>query len=293
MAKRENAIVAINGGYFAFGGAALGAVKVDGEWIRLPWKNRTALGVLGQGGVLFDNLHADGLVSFRDETNKEIAALQLNNFNGFAPANGLSLMTQRVTGAYKLRPDEIAIEVQNGVVRSRVENGAVNVRPDGWTLIAHGAARGLVAGVLAGQKANLQINAPTAWEKYSTVLGAGPRLLKNGEIFTTEKEEEFRPDVIARGPRSAFGVDKDGNWIFFVADGREKEYSAGLSIPELAREMQLAGAVDAICLDGGGSSALVVNGEVLNRPSDGQERRVANALCVVPNDLPQTQLISR
>src|SRR5690606_36334549 len=41
VAKRENAIVAINGGYFAFGGAALGAVKVDGEWIRLPWKNRT------------------------------------------------------------------------------------------------------------------------------------------------------------------------------------------------------------------------------------------------------------
>ena len=44
LAAQSNAPVAINGGFFAYGGAAVGAVKIDGEWQRLPWRNRTALG---------------------------------------------------------------------------------------------------------------------------------------------------------------------------------------------------------------------------------------------------------
>jgi hypothetical protein len=278
IAKRENALIAVNGGYFAFGGAALGAVKVDGEWIRLPWKNRTALGIDENGGVLVDNLRADLTAGFAGLPQM----LPVANFNGYPPLDGLAVLTTHFGTIYKLRPNEIAIEVQDGFVRRRVEAGAANVLRGGWTLVANGAARESLAAVAAGAAARLQFAMPVAWDKYFTILGAGPRLLKKGAILTTEKEEEFRPDVIARGPRTAFGVDANGRWIFLVADGRRPEYSVGLTIPELAREMQLAGAVEAICLDGGGSTDFVVNGEVLNRPSDGFERKVANALIVVP-----------
>ena len=76
-----------------------------------------------------------------------------------------------------------------------------------------------------------------------------------------------------------------GQMWFVAADGRDQNYSIGLTLPELAAEMQKLGCTEAICLDGGGSTAMVINGILVNRPSDGIERRVANALVVVSDEL--------
>src|SRR5690606_26078132 len=151
MAKKENAVVAINGGYFAFGGAALGAVKVENEWLRLPMKNRTAMGFSPEGSVVVASLDAGARATFGNRVAvREISDgaggalftnVSIDNLNGFAPENGVSLVTTRFSTVYKLRPDEVALEVDGGVVRSRVESGAANVRPSGWTLVARGAAR--------------------------------------------------------------------------------------------------------------------------------------------------------
>src|SRR5690606_4566926 len=103
-------------------------------------------------------------------------------------------------------------------------------------------------------------------------------------IETTEVAEDFRPDVLARGPRSAIGYDRAGQIWFLAADGRAPEYSVGLTLTELAAEMQKLGCIEAICLDGGGSTALVINGILVNRPSDGSERRVPNALIVTSEE---------
>lgn len=294
MSRRENAVVAINGGYFAFGGAALGAVKTDHKWIRLPLKNRTALGIDVRGGILIDNLHASARATLgRQSLLREINILDsqslftniaIDNLNGYAPENGVSLLTTRFATTYQLRPDEVALEVAGGVVRARVEAGVANVREEGWTLIARGAGREAVAEATAGQAATWQVQTPGAWQKYAHILGAGPRLLRNGKIETTEVIEEFRPDVLARGPRSAIGVDRNGHVWIVAADGRAPEYSMGLTLAELAGEMQKLGVTDAICLDGGGSTALTVNSILVNRPSDGSERRVPNALIVTSED---------
>lgn len=294
MAKKENAVVAINGGYFAFGGAALGAMKIDGEWLRLPLKNRTAMGFSPGGDVLVEPLQAGARATFGGTTaTREIAdsgaplfsKIGIDNLNGYAPANGVGLLTTRFGTVYRLKPDEVALEVEGGFVRARVENGAANVRKNGWTLVARGAARDNLATVAPGQAAMWQVQAPSLWRKFNTILGAGPRLLRNGKIETTEAIEEFRPDVIARGPRSAIGVDRLGQLWFVAADGRDAKYSVGLTLSELAAELQKLGCTEAICLDGGGSTALVINGILVNRPSDGTERRVANALVVVSDAL--------
>ena len=83
---------------------------------------------------------------------------------------------------------------------------------------------------------------------------------------TNEREEEFQPDVIARGPRTAVGFDQDKNWLFLVADGRQNA-SVGLTIPELAVLFGQMGAVEAMNLDGGSSTQLIINGELVNVPS--------------------------
>jgi exopolysaccharide biosynthesis protein len=110
-------------------------------------------------------------------------------------------------------------------------------------------------------------------------LSAGPALIVGGQIRITSDEEVFFgssiPDV---HPRSAAGRTADGELIIMVVDGRQ-EASRGVYLEELAALMQGVGAVDALNLDGGGSSTLVVNGELLNRPTGGTvEREVMSAL---------------
>ena len=82
-------------------------------------------------------------------------------------------------------------------------------------------------------------------------------------------------------PRTAVGLSRDGRRVLLlVADGR-REGVPGLTLPELAELMAWYGACDAVNLDGGGSSALWLRDRIVNRPSDGVERRVANHLGVV------------
>ena len=94
----------------------------------------------------------------------------------------------------------------------------------------------------------------------------------------TAQSEQFPSDISSgRAPRTAFGVTKSGDYIFVVADGRQ-ESSIGCTLSELAELLAAYGAQDAMNFDGGGSSELVIGGEVKNHPSDGHERRVGCAM---------------
>jgi exopolysaccharide biosynthesis protein len=74
----------------------------------------------------------------------------------------------------------------------------------------------------------------------------------------------------------------DGTLLLVAVDGRQPGYSVGMSLPEMRALFRELGAVEALNLDGGGSTALVVRGRAVNRPSDaGGERPVANALVLL------------
>ena len=110
-------------------------------------------------------------------------------------------------------------------------------------------------------------------------VSAGPMLLHDGTRRVTDDEEVFFgsaiPDV---HPRTAVGRTDDGRLLLLVVDGRQP-VSRGVDLEQLARIMEDLGAVDALNLDGGGSSALVVNGSLLNRPAGTSvEREVMSAL---------------
>ena len=113
------------------------------------------------------------------------------------------------------------------------------------------------------------------WESAENGLGSiGGRLIENGTVYT-----EFEAGT---APRTAVGITEDGVIIFYVVDGRQSGYSAGLSLKNLAQRMSELGCVDAINLDGGGSTAIagVYPGsgafEVINSPSEGSLRSCAN-----------------
>lgn len=120
-----------------------------------------------------------------------------------------------------------------------------------------------------------------------SVLGAGPALLRGGEPWINGVANGFTGDTSAeRQPRTVAAVKADGTLLLTVFDGRSPA-SAGVTLREAAEVLRSLGARDAINLDGGGSTTMVVNGQLRNRPRSAQgapvrERAVADALAVVP-----------
>jgi hypothetical protein len=122
------------------------------------------------------------------------------------------------------------------------------------------------------------------------VAGMGDRDGKPGTLLVEGGLNRGATAQVAptqRHPRTAAGVTRDGRTLLLlVVDGRQPEWSIGATLPELAEILIEAGARDAVNLDGGGSSALWSRGpqagagRVLNRPSDGRVRPVANHLGV-------------
>ena len=126
----------------------------------------------------------------------------------------------------------------------------------------------------------------TAFQDVPMIVGAGPMLVKNGKQHVTKTEEEF-PSDIARGraPRTGVAVLPNRHALLAVVDGRQ-EASIGATLEEFAELFVKYGAKEAVNFDGGGSSAMVVGGELVNSPSDGEERRVGSALAVMPKKAP-------
>jgi len=116
------------------------------------------------------------------------------------------------------------------------------------------------------------------------LIGGGPRLLINGSKPPTFVGfEGFGSDFVnTRHPRTAVGFNQDSTKAYFVVvDGRQT-ISVGMTLDELANLLLSVGAYNAVNLDGGGSSTMVIHNQVVNSPSDpGGERSVANALFAV------------
>ena len=101
------------------------------------------------------------------------------------------------------------------------------------------------------------------------VYSFGPALVEEGEVTVSEGDEVGR--AMGSNPRTAIGQTADGSYILVVSDGRTSE-SEGLSLAQLAEVMKNAGCVTAYNLDGGGSSTMYYNGEVVNNPTTNGNR---------------------
>lgn len=113
------------------------------------------------------------------------------------------------------------------------------------------------------------------------ILSFGPALIENGTISVTEEDEVGK--AMASNPRTAIGIIDNLHYVFVVSDGRTEE-SEGLSLLELAEFMDSIGVETAYNLDGGGSSTMYFNGEVVNNPTTSgrsvKERSVSDIVCI-------------
>jgi exopolysaccharide biosynthesis protein len=122
----------------------------------------------------------------------------------------------------------------------------------------------------------------SSWRSARDVIGGAGLLVQEGRALTDFAVERMRDDFpTTRHPRSLIGVDGDGAVWLVAVDGRRPAHSVGMSFEELQRLAALLGLRDAVNLDGGGSTTLVVQGEVVNRPTDlTGPRAVSDAIAV-------------
>lgn len=119
--------------------------------------------------------------------------------------------------------------------------------------------------------------------KMKTAVGGGPVLVQNGEIRISNNEElKFSGKAIDdRHPRTAMGYTAGGKLIMLVVEGRNPGKAEGASLTQLARLFRDLGCQEALNLDGGGSSCLLVNGKETIRVSDGAGQRPVPAVFMI------------
>jgi exopolysaccharide biosynthesis protein len=133
---------------------------------------------------------------------------------------------------------------------------------------------------------------PLSLQASIDAVNGGPFLVRNGQPYVDAYTEGFvHPDdpgfyfafAIARNPRTMAGVTSNGALLLVTVDGRAPGYSVGMSFAEESAVMHAVGAVDAMNLDGGGSTTMVADGQVLGHPSDPTgERPVGDAVLIIP-----------
>lgn len=278
MSKRHGAIAAVNGGYFSSTGDYLGNLKLDGEWVVGNPQERTAWGFTDKGLSIVDTVGYRSKFSVESLSDWSIWIDGLNVPRGndqvvlYTPKNG-------ETTKSNLWGKELIIE-KGEIIGLSEGNTAIHQKE--VILSAHGKEREMIDYLAPGEKVKLEVLVDPKWEKATHILGAGPRLVNDGRIQVTAKEEAFPADIrVGRAPRTAIGEMKDGTIWLVVVDGRSSS-SVGMTLEELARYLVERNIYQAMNLDGGGSSDVVVQGAVKNNPSDGKERAVGSGIVVIP-----------
>jgi exopolysaccharide biosynthesis protein len=294
VAARHGAIAAINGGYFrmtgAFGGDSTGTLQIDGRILSEPDRGRAAVGLVRTGQT---TRLVMGHVGWQGSVDVEGRRRALNGVNRPRGRNEVVLFTPEFGETTLTDSTGTEVIVRDGrVVEVRENAGATPIPRDGFILSTTGTARAWARDELrpsrnvavSAKLTSLERSKANPWSAAEDILGAGPIILRAGRVDITAKREKMLPTFVTdRHPRSAVASLADGRILLAVVDGRQAA-SVGMSLAELARLLLEHGATDAMNLDGGGSTTMVVKGRIVNHPSDATgERPVSDAILVLPN----------
>ena len=286
--RSRTTAVGVNGDFFnTASGSPSGAFLRDGVLSARPSLRRSALAIAFDGRLLVDRFRFVG--SWRAEGNAGHPLRELNRVIEKPP--GVSLFTRsyggptpRVRGAVELVLAGFPRAFLNGWLTGQVtavrRNGGTWVPPGGAVLQARGFWRKkMLEEAPKGTHIIVRLRMVGLPDDSADAIGGGPVLVRDGAPVRQADELFTLSLLVPRHPRTAVGRLANGRIILVVADGRSRR-SLGLTNWDMARTMANLGAVTAMGFDGGGSTTLSFDGRVLNRPSGGAARPVANGLMV-------------
>lgn len=284
MARRTGALVTVNADFFPFTGDPLGLMVRNSELVSLPFPNRVAFG----WGKDVQSIRATSDLKFSADAGPAIPIQQLNEE---CKDNSITVNSERAGFARAASMNCVHLIVTNpkgdwriggkvtGVIESVVSGQRSIAIPKGtFVLTGLGIGGATLGQMRSGTRIEVSLDIQGVSGESANIVGGGPNLVSRGLIATDSAEAGFRADFSdKRHPRTAIGKTLNGDVWIVAIDGRQKS-SDGATIDELARVMQRLGCMEAINLDGGGSTTLNVFGMTMNRPSEGKEREVANGI---------------
>jgi Phosphodiester glycosidase len=137
------------------------------------------------------------------------------------------------------------------------------------------------------QEAAYNNNQPINYVKWKvkTAIGGGPRLLENGNILITNNEEHLflgkKGAEEDKHPRTAMGITADNKIIILVVQGRTAKVAEGMSLTQLATTLKDIGCMNALNVDGGGSSCMLINGKPTIQVSDKEGQRPVPSVFII------------
>jgi Phosphodiester glycosidase len=288
MAQQAGAFAAVNGDYFNIGasGAPVGPVVTGGQLIKAPQPGRALAAGVGVDGI--GQISTVQLTGFVQLPGGRRPLSDLNDANpGFAPMlapNGIGLFTPSWgtylrAGAVRGLSSVTEVLVRGGVVASiRHYAGAGPIRIGTNVLLGAGSGGRALARLRVGEAVRTSyIQSTPARAPFQFAIGGKYRLLRDGVV-------QGGLPVAPGAPRTAVGFAQNGRTMYLVATEGPLAGVPGLDIPQVALFMRSLGVRDAVNLDDGGSTTIVVRlpGHtgltLLNRPADGSEREVANGI---------------
>jgi hypothetical protein len=280
--------VGVNGDFFRLDtGHPTGIFLRDGVLWARPSQWRSALAVGLDGRLLVDLFEFDstwqgtGAPRRIHQLNRPVEQ-NVSQVGLFTRSWGAE--TPRARNAVELVLDgfaKAALDTDLTATVAAVERGGRTPIPVGGAVLqARGQKRDiLLARGPVGTPMTVRLQVPGLPVGTLDAIGGGPALVRNGRVLAQAGQGFSAGHYARRHPRTAVGQLANGRLMFVVADGRSSR-SYGLTTRALGTVMADRGAVTAMSLDGGGSSTLAFDGRVLNSPSDGAPRRVANGLFV-------------
>jgi hypothetical protein len=280
------ATAGINGDFFALAtGRPSGMVMREGQLLSPPNGSRASAGITTDGTLDVRR------VAFSGSWDAGAGPHVLSLLNAAPKAGRVALFTDAygpatppIAGSAAAIlfpfPDAIpSVGLSAPVVELRSGSSPVAIPSGGAVLLARDAAASILRREASvGSPITVGLSFKPDWPGIVAAVGGGPQIVRAGAPVFRAGEAFTTNQLAQRAPRSAVGQLADGRVVLVAVDGRQPGYSVGLTNFELAQALVRLGAVTGMALDSGGSTTMAFDGTLLNRPSDGRERRISTAL---------------
>ncbi len=285
-ASSSATVVGVNGDFFAANpGAPTGIVMRGGALDYAPAPNRSSLTIGADGTLSVARIGFDGTWRGTDQRRQ----LDLNkapiagHTTLYTPAWGPATPPEGavVADVIGALPATTPNTVLTGSVTQVAATGSIPIPAGGAVLVARGnQAPHLTAEAPAGTTVQIRLTLTPSRSGMIGAIGGGPVIVADGKPVFRADESFGDPVLNARTARSAVGQLPDGRILLVTAEGGSLGYSAGMTNYELAAALARLGAVNAMSLGAGASSAMAFDGSLLTLPSGGTEQPVSDALLI-------------
>ena len=297
MAARANALAAINAGFFVVkNGDPAGVLEVRGELVSDTPLTRGAVGIIRRPGtplaLVFDRLSA--VVTLRYTIDGDVFSQEIDGVDTTRARGKLMLYTPRFGPDSDMADTGVEWQLAGSplrVMERRPNAGRTLIPADGVVLSFGGTV--LPTGLERldrGQEVAIEPRfqtllgtLPGQWIEAQDIVGGAGLLIFRERMMTDWTDEQLRAGFnTERHPRTMIGTSKGSTIWLVTVDGRNPAISLGMSFTELQHLAKKLNLVNALNLDGGGSTTMVVKGKIVNHPSDATgPRKVSDALIVV------------